>query len=115
MLWLCSSSKTSCNTYCAGLATIDLLVWLNFACDNFGLHGSDLLNVSLSSLFHDFVDRDLVIDVTGIERALKQVTDLVVVARNKVILLLLSLSNIWLDADILEPVCISELDLELIK
>ena len=69
----------------------------------------------LGCLFHDFVDADLVVNITAVERALKQVVNLVVITRNQMILLLYRLAYVWLKADILEPVGMSHLEFDLVQ
>ena len=53
-----------------GFAAIDVLVRLKVSCNDFRLHGSDLMDMCLGCLFHDFVYADLVVYIAAVERAL---------------------------------------------
>lgn len=59
------------------------------------------MNMCLGCLFHYFVDADLVVNITAVERALKQVVNLVIITRDQMILLLYRLAYVWLKAHIL--------------
>lgn len=90
-----------------------MLVATHFTLHDLLLNCGDFLRVGRRSVFEDLVHGDLVLHVQNVERALQKVVDSVVVARKQLVLQLLVLANIWLEADILEPVSRAQFQLQL--
>lgn len=61
--------------------TADLLVCIKITLNYLVLHSCDFGDVGLRCLFKDPIDRDLVVDVSHIKRAFKQMINLIIARR----------------------------------